>query len=198
MARFFYLFFGFSLAKHVKCDGFSGIPGSYCSARQPDCCPDRNDQCSVPIQGTECYCDDFCDRRKNGSIPDCCPDFFAHCRNESVETTTAASTSPPITIPSTRPELEPGKLMGNAAISDKTKRCSNFISRLSVVFCELRVQRVIRREFYWLPSAVSGPGNFPIFRSFVNLKSYFLSSLKLFACRCAQEQNIRKEIIVAP
>jgi len=54
------------------------IPGSYCQSSYPErqCCPGRRDRCGVPILGTVCYCDTFCNR--TGSS-DCCPDYFTHC-----------------------------------------------------------------------------------------------------------------------
>lgn len=54
------------------------IPGDYCKARYPamNCCNGRQDPCNVPILGTLCYCDTFCNRTENS---DCCPDFFTHC-----------------------------------------------------------------------------------------------------------------------
>lgn len=58
--------------------GFDGIPGDYCRTRTPiTCCPSRDDECTVPILDTLCYCDMFCDRSDGG---DCCPDFKAFCR----------------------------------------------------------------------------------------------------------------------
>jgi len=43
------------------------IPGDFCRARYREqrCCEGRNDPCSVPIMGTLCYCDNFC----NFSLP---------------------------------------------------------------------------------------------------------------------------------
>ncbi|OWA50733.1 putative peptidase C1-like protein F26E4.3 [Hypsibius exemplaris] len=83
-----------------------GIPGSFCSTLRETCCTDRNDRCSVPVQGTECYCDDFCDRRADGQVPDCCSDFYVHCRGESppVTTTTAVTTTEARTLPPPRVE----------------------------------------------------------------------------------------------
>ena len=54
------------------------IPGDYCRARYHSlrCCEGRNDPCSVPILGTLCYCDRFCNRTESS---DCCPDYFSHC-----------------------------------------------------------------------------------------------------------------------
>lgn len=51
------------------------LQGPYC-AQINKCCPGRLDECSVPILGTLCYCDTFCNRTTN---PDCCPDYFNHC-----------------------------------------------------------------------------------------------------------------------
>ncbi|XP_037076919.1 tubulointerstitial nephritis antigen-like [Pollicipes pollicipes] len=48
-----------------------------CVAMQ--CCLERQDECSVPILGTLCYCDQFCDRSLSG---DCCPDYFTFCLGE--------------------------------------------------------------------------------------------------------------------
>ncbi|OXA64253.1 Tubulointerstitial nephritis antigen-like [Folsomia candida] len=55
---------------------FADIQGDYCAARIGGCCPGRIDDCSVPILGTLCYCDRFCNRTDN---PDCCPDYFSAC-----------------------------------------------------------------------------------------------------------------------
>ena len=54
------------------------IPGDFCRARYHEqrCCEGRNDPCSVPIMGTLCYCDNFCNRTDSS---DCCPDYFSHC-----------------------------------------------------------------------------------------------------------------------
>ncbi|KAF2360562.1 Somatomedin B domain [Trinorchestia longiramus] len=55
---------------------FSNIPGDWCRTRSDPCCLDRQDDCSVPIFGTRCYCDEFCNRDDN---PDCCPDYTPVC-----------------------------------------------------------------------------------------------------------------------
>ncbi|XP_066999671.2 uncharacterized peptidase C1-like protein F26E4.3 [Anabrus simplex] len=56
---------------------YSDLPGDYCRTRRPvDCCTDRRDDCSVPILGTLCYCDEFCNRTRS---EDCCPDYWRHC-----------------------------------------------------------------------------------------------------------------------
>ncbi|GLH09994.1 Cathepsin B [Gryllus bimaculatus] len=57
---------------------YSDLRGDYCARSRGDrkCCRDRRDDCSVPILGTLCYCDEFCNRTRN---EDCCPDYWAHC-----------------------------------------------------------------------------------------------------------------------
>lgn len=50
-------------------------PGSFCSSRQ--CCPGRDDSCTVEILGSVCYCDVFCNRTAN----DCCPDYYVTCQD---------------------------------------------------------------------------------------------------------------------
>jgi hypothetical protein len=74
------------------------LEGPWCATRPvgQDCCDDRNDDCSVPILGTECYCDVFC----NDTAHDCCPDYFAHCQG--------VTRPPPIT---TTPRTTPCKLL---------------------------------------------------------------------------------------
>ncbi|KAL4236419.1 Tubulointerstitial nephritis antigen-like [Mactra antiquata] len=64
------------------------IVGPYCATRRDGCCPGRIDSCSVPILGTLCYCDEFCDRTRS----DCCPDFYSFCRNQ--QTTPAPIKTP--------------------------------------------------------------------------------------------------------
>lgn len=51
----------------------------YCSRRPANqqCCASRNDDCSMPIDGTKCYCDQFCNQ--HGPNRDCCPDYESHC-----------------------------------------------------------------------------------------------------------------------
>ncbi|XP_075730104.1 putative peptidase C1-like protein F26E4.3 [Rhipicephalus microplus] len=53
------------------------LVGDFCAARRDPCCRGRFDDCSVPILGTLCYCDDFCERPGNG---DCCPDYPRVCK----------------------------------------------------------------------------------------------------------------------
>ncbi|KAK8406717.1 hypothetical protein O3P69_007354 [Scylla paramamosain] len=58
---------------------YPDIQGDYCRKRlgpSGRCCPGRYDDCSVPIRGTLCYCDQFCNRSVN---PDCCPDYWEVC-----------------------------------------------------------------------------------------------------------------------
>ena len=55
---------------------YSDLQGPYCAGRASRCCPDRRDDCSVPILGTRCYCDGFCNRTSN---EDCCPDYWKVC-----------------------------------------------------------------------------------------------------------------------
>ncbi|XP_061181041.1 tubulointerstitial nephritis antigen-like [Saccostrea echinata] len=52
-------------------------PGSFCSSRQSSpCCSGRDDNCTVEILGSLCYCDVFCNRASN----DCCPDYASTCQ----------------------------------------------------------------------------------------------------------------------
>ncbi|CAL4060471.1 unnamed protein product [Meganyctiphanes norvegica] len=72
-------------AKTPNYSPFLSIEGRFCETRQGgQCCPDRTDECSVPVLGTLCYCDQFCDRAPNKKVPyanpDCCPDFYSVCR----------------------------------------------------------------------------------------------------------------------
>uniref|UniRef100_A0A1A9WYU5 SMB domain-containing protein n=1 Tax=Glossina brevipalpis TaxID=37001 RepID=A0A1A9WYU5_9MUSC len=60
---------------HTLKDDF---PGPYCS-RLNHCCQDRQDDCSLPIANTLCYCDEFCERSHES---DCCPDYRTFCLNE--------------------------------------------------------------------------------------------------------------------
>ena len=79
------------------------LEGPWCAQRPPgqDCCGGRDDHCAVPILGTECYCDIFC----NETAYDCCPDFWAHCHGVTRAPTTDRPTTmtPPRT---TRPSGE--------------------------------------------------------------------------------------------
>lgn len=64
---------------------FSGLPtGPYCARYNfGRCCPGRKDDCSAPILGTTCYCDDFCNRTRED---DCCPDYWSHCKGITLPT----------------------------------------------------------------------------------------------------------------
>lgn len=68
-------------AQHYKhpFEDFSGQ--QFCATRQRTregtCCANRIDECSVPIAGTLCYCDEFCENHIN---PDCCPDYDSYCK----------------------------------------------------------------------------------------------------------------------
>ncbi|XP_025835543.1 tubulointerstitial nephritis antigen-like [Agrilus planipennis] len=58
-------------------------PGPYCP--MVGCCGGRKDECSKPIVGTLCYCDDFCENRTHYLHPDvtnndCCPDYYSFCK----------------------------------------------------------------------------------------------------------------------
>ena len=72
------------------------LEGPWCATRTAgqDCCLGRDDKCSVPILGTMCYCDIFC----NDTAYDCCPDYWPHCRGYSVPSTTPR----PATLPPPR------------------------------------------------------------------------------------------------
>jgi hypothetical protein len=67
------------LVCHARTD-FTGLTGPYCATRYRErvCCTGRQDDCSVPILGTLCYCDDFCKNRTRDE--DCCPDYDSFCR----------------------------------------------------------------------------------------------------------------------
>uniref|UniRef100_A0A6A7FPA7 Uncharacterized peptidase C1-like protein F26E4.3 n=1 Tax=Hirondellea gigas TaxID=1518452 RepID=A0A6A7FPA7_9CRUS len=65
-----------SQQQQSKSNYFYDIPGDYCETRSDKCCLLRQDDCSVPIMGTRCYCDEFCKRVIN---PDCCPDYPRVC-----------------------------------------------------------------------------------------------------------------------
>ena len=52
------------------------VSGQYCAGRaHQQCCPGRDDSCTVPILDTICYCDIYCNRTRT----DCCPDFWRLC-----------------------------------------------------------------------------------------------------------------------
>lgn len=55
---------------------FEDISGDYCGGRTQRCCDGRIDSCAIPILGTLCYCDQFCNRTDSS---DCCPDYWNVC-----------------------------------------------------------------------------------------------------------------------
>ena len=55
---------------------FEDIAGDYCGGRTQHCCDGRIDSCAIPILGTLCYCDQFCNRTTSS---DCCPDYWNVC-----------------------------------------------------------------------------------------------------------------------
>lgn len=57
------------------------VAGRYCSTRPRGCCKGRQDDCTVPILDTLCYCDDFCNHTRS---EDCCPDFWSFCKHIDV------------------------------------------------------------------------------------------------------------------
>lgn len=52
------------------------LVGDYCGGPRNRCCDGRIDSCAVPILGTFCYCDQFCNRTDSS---DCCPDYWSVC-----------------------------------------------------------------------------------------------------------------------
>ena len=87
------------LVSYARCSMWEWGPdleGPWCAKRPfgEQCCDDRNDDCSVPILGTECYCDVFC----NKTAYDCCPDYWSLCHGVTrPPTTTPFTTLPPRT-----------------------------------------------------------------------------------------------------
>lgn len=69
------------------------LEGPWCATRPvgQQCCTGRDDNCDVPILGTRCYCDIFC----NDTAYDCCPDYWPHCHGYVVATTTPRPTTLP-------------------------------------------------------------------------------------------------------
>jgi hypothetical protein len=58
------------------------VRGPYCETKPGgSCCPGRDDQCTVPILDSYCYCDMFC----NFTASDCCPDFWRVCHGGGPE-----------------------------------------------------------------------------------------------------------------
>ncbi|XP_076439786.1 putative peptidase C1-like protein F26E4.3 [Babylonia areolata] len=77
------------------------LEGPWCATRPlgQQCCLGRDDYCAVPILGTECYCDIFC----NDTAYDCCPDYWTYCHGAERRTTTPR----PITLPPPRTTKRP-------------------------------------------------------------------------------------------
>ncbi|KAG5882215.1 hypothetical protein JTB14_024726 [Gonioctena quinquepunctata] len=78
----------FAVVTSSPYDDFSDLPGPYCE--NIGCCNDRQDSCAVPILGTMCYCDEFCNYTR---VDDCCPDFWYHCKGIAPPTTTTTTTT---------------------------------------------------------------------------------------------------------
>lgn len=55
---------------------FDDLTGDYCGGSTRRCCDGRIDSCAIPILGTLCYCDQFCNRTDSN---DCCPDYWSVC-----------------------------------------------------------------------------------------------------------------------
>ncbi|KAJ8925455.1 hypothetical protein NQ315_009289 [Exocentrus adspersus] len=86
----------FIFASSAPFDDFSDLRGPYCENRGR-CCNGRQDTCAIPILGTLCYCDDFCN---NTRVDDCCPDYWSFCRGIYVPIPTRIPTT------SRAPEIE--------------------------------------------------------------------------------------------
>ncbi|XP_019881743.2 tubulointerstitial nephritis antigen-like [Aethina tumida] len=74
----------------AQIDDFFDLRGPYCETNNA-CCNGRQDHCSVPILGTLCYCDDFCN--STGTHFDCCPDYWTYCKGLPLPTTYAPPTT---------------------------------------------------------------------------------------------------------
>jgi hypothetical protein len=66
------------------------IHGDFCTVRRGGCCPGRDDQCTMRILDTVCYCDEFCARSQS----DCCPDYSQICLGIKPEPTKIRSKIP--------------------------------------------------------------------------------------------------------
>ncbi|BFY99405.1 hypothetical protein BsWGS_02445 [Bradybaena similaris] len=107
------------------------LEGPWCATRPgEDCCEGRDDYCAVPILGTECYCDIFC----NATAHDCCPDYWRHCHGYHVPATTPRPTTLPPPRP-TRDNLAPCIREGVAFRPGDTIRdnCNNCTCELYTV-----------------------------------------------------------------
>lgn len=69
-------------------DDFSDLRGPFCEYK--GCCDGRKDECSSPILGTLCYCDDFCNQTR---VDDCCPDYWTYCKGLPFPTTPRVPTT---------------------------------------------------------------------------------------------------------
>jgi len=73
---------------------------SYCSTLENTCCTSRDDDCSVQIGETRCYCDVFCDQGQeypwNRKAPDCCPDYPQVCKGETAPEPVVLPPRPPV------------------------------------------------------------------------------------------------------
>lgn len=88
-----------SLNDHLPQHGLlASETGSYCSTRPGvQCCPGRDDKCTVAFFDTLCYCDIFCNR----TLTDCCPDFIAQCFG-GIEPQPLRTKTPPANVKSKR------------------------------------------------------------------------------------------------
>lgn len=85
------------------------IPPShqFCTRRPGEqCCPGRDDYCTMPILDTLCYCDVFCNR----TVSDCCPDFWGHCMG--IEPPPGARTVPPPPVTAVISKYRMGSVCG--------------------------------------------------------------------------------------
>ncbi|KAL8597864.1 hypothetical protein ACOMHN_061397 [Nucella lapillus] len=141
------------------------LEGPWCARRRPgqDCCVGRDDNCAVPILGTECYCDIFC----NDTSYDCCPDYWEHCYG----ITRAPATVRPTTLPTprtTRPqeivrcELHGVQYRPGETVIDNCNQCTcelyvtggsrRYRMRCSQDVCLIRpqlIQAVNRGRYTW-------------------------------------------------
>lgn len=77
IAVFFLLTIGYGQSQMRFSDwSAEDLARPWCAVRPGDqCCKGRQDDCTVPLHGTLCYCDEFC----NATALDCCPDFWMFC-----------------------------------------------------------------------------------------------------------------------
>ncbi|XP_050510124.1 tubulointerstitial nephritis antigen-like [Diabrotica virgifera virgifera] len=121
------------LVSSFRGDDFADLPGPYCE--NIGCCNNRLDSCSVPILGTLCYCDEFCNSSR---VDDCCPDYWSHCRGITFPTTERTRPTPP-----QPPENITGCQWGdrtlflNQKVKDNCNECT--CARQSELLCERNV-----------------------------------------------------------